>query len=83
MFENNLECSPDLQLAEGYGDGLFSVLEHAVGGRDDVLGGHQSPAADKTSVGTHESHHPGVLVHRGHLSPAHDPGCPLRPALAG
>ena len=49
-------------------DGLRGVLvrEHAVGGRDDVLAGHQGAATELTTVGE-ESHHPGIFVFlRGH-----------------
>ena len=43
---------------------LLIVVEHAVGGGDDVLGGHQSPSTENGAVGyvAEKSHHPGVLV---------------------
>ena len=45
-------------------NGLRLVSEHAVGRRDDVLGGHQSPptAQPLAPVRTDEGHHPGIFV---------------------
>ena len=38
------------------------VVEHAVGRRDHVLGGHQSAATELRAARAHQSHHPGILV---------------------
>ena len=45
-------------------DRLFGVLvvEHAVGGRDHVPGGHQGAATELGASGVHQSHHPGIFV---------------------
>ena len=51
-----------LDLVCGEWNGLRQVGKHAVGGGDDVLGGHQSPSTELLSCGSDKSHHPGVLV---------------------
>ena len=48
-----------LEICVGHGS---SSAKHAVGSRDDVLGGHQGSSTELTSTRGDQSHHPGVFV---------------------
>ena len=56
----------DLKLVGRCWNSHLLVLPHAVGGRDDVLGGHQGPSTVLTSSQGSQGHHPGVLVGLAH-----------------
>ena len=53
-----------LDLGRGLWHGAGAVLEHAVGGCEDPLGGDEGAAAElRLSAGRHDGRHPGVGVH--------------------
>ena len=54
---------PDLKVCVGKGFGHRPVQPHAVGSRDDVLGGHQGPSTEVLVIrSVNQSHNPGIFV---------------------